>query len=316
MSTTVDPDARHVHTWVPAGAAYACTGCTETTDPCVTCARPLPGALAICDPCLVSARKIITDTRDAIATVPFHIADIMGLHAVRYDRVLVASSSNPDRLPFGLDLIVEDPEDPRLIRAAKHPDTAVDALTRWADAWAETRGETVTDTYTFLYTHTLWAAQNPDLSGWHTYLDEAHQVRNTVRRLLGLTPIARPAPCVHCGGRIVQDWTNQGLDDVHTCTRCGTTWGDRAHLHFTTTATIHGLPETHPDTLVTLEQAKDTFPHLRRNLIALWANRDTTRPDNEKRMPVRGHTTTGLVLYRLGDIAAQVNTDTNERKVG
>lgn len=303
------------HEWVTDGttkpASYTCTGCTDTTTGCMQCDKPLETNLAICNPCLHKARRLVQDVIDAINTVPFHHAEIMGLRSPRYDTDVVHASADRDRLPFGLDAIIEDPADGR-ISAAKHPDTAIDTLHDWADLWADARGDTLThDRLTYLVDHTLWAAQNTDASLWDTYLDEARQVRATIRRLLGLDPVKEPAPCVYCSGPIVREWLPDGLDDTRRCLRCGTTWPDEERLRFTNRHTVFALPDTHPDTLVTAEDARRILPDLKRNTLnqAIKRDRDATnQADYTPRLPVRGTDVRGQALYRLGDITQLLTT--------
>ena len=304
----IEYDPQHRHDWVADAGRFACTTCTTVTDPCNTCGRPLPGALAICDPCLEKARKVIDDIRDTINQIPDAHATLMGLRAVRYDRPMVAMSADPDRLPFGLDTAI----DGFGTGGTRTPDGAIDVLHSWATAWADKRAEQVRDTFTYLTEHHLWAAQNEDLSGWHTYVTDTHTLRNVVRRLAGLDPVRAPAPCVHCGGVILQDWTSKGLDDVHTCSRCGTTWNDRVHLTFTAAYTISELPTTRPDALVTLEQVRVMFPTVRRNTLNQWIHRD--RANDPRRIPEHGATSTGVPLYRLGDITDRIHEHADERK--
>lgn len=313
MNTTDQP--KHEHEWIQerqlcdATSTYVCKVCTEQTRGCIECDEPLTTALTICDRCLRRARKIITDTADAIETVPFHHAEIMGLRAVRYDHVQVMASGDDARLPFGLDRIVEDPEDAR-IEAAKHPRTAVEVLDGWARAWADARGDNIPRVWAgYLVDHTLWAAQNPDASGWSTYLGEARRVRATVRRLLGLDPERQPAPCVHCGGTVVQDWTNRGLDDTLRCTGCGLTWRDRGWWDYANLHTIHELPNTRPDALVTVEDARRILTGLKRNTLNQALKRDRDRPEADRRIPERSRDVRGQALYRLGDITAAVGIE-------
>lgn len=280
---------------------YACTTCDQTTAGCSECGRALTTSLTICDRCLTRAQQLVTDVIDAINTVPFHFAEIMGLRAVRYDRDIVTTSNDRDRLPFGLDAVIEDPSDAR-IAAAKHPNTALEILHGWAHAWADTRGD-IDHGLQYLVDHTLWAAQNPDDSGWHAYLDEARQVRATVRRLLGLDPIHEPAPCVYCSGPVIREWLPDGLDDTRRCTRCGTTWPDEERLRYTNRHTVFALPETHPDALVTADDARRILPDLKRNTLNQALKRDRDRPDDERRIPQHGADVRGHALYRLGDIA-------------
>lgn len=301
---------QHTHEWInnpdTTTTTYRCAHCTDTTTPCHTCHNPLTTALPCCNPCITRARKVITDITHDLNTVPYHHTEILGLRAVRYDRVLVTTSDDDARLPFGLDAIIEDPEDPR-IEAAKHPQTAIDILVGWAHAWANELHTTIPGDWSdFLLDHTTWAATNPDQSGWHDYLTEARRVRATIRRLLGLNPERQPAPCVHCGGRIVQDWTPHGLDDTLRCTGCSLTWRDRTWLTFANLHTLHQLPTTHPDALVTLEDARRIFPTVRRNTLNQWVSRGVLTPavdtDGRPERDVRG-----TLLFRLGDITARLN---------
>lgn len=308
---------QHAHDWITERtlsdpvSTYVCRECAATTRGCSECDQPLATSSTICDRCLTRARRIVTDVADAIDTVPFHHAEIMGLRAVRYDRDRITTSADDERLPFGLDRVVEDPEDTR-IAAAKHPSSAVAVLVGWAHAWADTLGDTPPSSWaTYLVDHTLWAAQNPDTSGWTEYLTEARQVRATVRRLLGLDPERDPVPCVHCGGRIVQDWTERGLDDVHRCTGCGLTWRDRGHLDYANLHTLRELPATHPDALVTVDEARRVLPAVKRNTLNQWVARGLVRPAVDEHGRAR-RDVRGAVLYRLGDIAARAGHEARD----
>ncbi len=303
----------HQHEWIDDTAltdrarTYVCTTCPETARECTEgCGRAVESHLVICEPCLAKAKRWVSDVAEAIETVQFHHAEIMGLRSPRYDRDVVHTSGDRDRLPFGLDAIVEDPEDQR-IAAAKHPQTAVDVLVGWADAWAETRGdERPWDALPYLVDHTLWAVQNPDTSGWDTYRDEARRVRSTVRRLLGLQPQREPAPCVHCAGTVVRDWTQDGLDDVHRCQRCGMTWPDEERVQHLNAQVVRALPQVAPDALVTIADAKRIYRgRVRPNLLDLWVHRGHLAPAVDdagaEQRDVRG-----AALFRLADIDCRV----------
>lgn len=293
---------QHHHNWQPADNGYTCTECAELTTGCNTCNRPLETALLTCDRCINRARDLIRSIETDLNTVPFHHAEIMGLRAARYDRVLVTTSDDAARLPFGLDAIVEDWEDTR-IEAAKSPTTATDTLYEWACAWADKRDAPHPwDWATYLKDHTLWAAQNPDLSGWHEYLVEARRVRATIRQLLGIEGEKEAAPCVHCGGAITREWTDHGLEDTRRCQQCGITWPDEHRLNYANRHTVIGLRLTNPDMLVTIEEAKAILPEARRGTLDTWARRGIENPDNAK-FPIRGRNVRGTPTYRLGDIA-------------
>lgn len=311
---------QHEHEWQrpaddDATTRWVCAWCPQVASSCTECARPVEDHVVACGRCVGRARQWVRDVVEAIETVPFHHAELMGLRSPRYDRDVVHGGGDRDRLPFGMDAVVEDPEDPR-IAAVRHPQSAVDVLRRWAWTWAEVRGDgQPRDDLAYLIDHTLWAVQNPDASGWVAYRDEAREVRATVRRLLGLQPVREPAPCVHCGGDVVREWLTDGLDDVRRCTRCGMTWPDEERLRFTNHLRILAAPVTDPDTLVTLEQARVALPDLKRNTLnqVLKRDRDRTDPGHPSydatwtpRLPTRGTTARGEELYRLGDVTALV----------
>ena len=309
MNTIPTPE-QHQHQWIQDRrladpiSTYACRDCAEQVRGCNTCDEPLATSMATCERCIERARHVIEDIVHDLDTVPFHAAEIMGLRAIRYDGVRVTTSDDRSRLPFGLDRVVEDPEQvAQRIEAAKYPATAVDVLVGWASTWADVLGKTVGGSWSgFLIEHTVWAAQNPDTSGWFDYLGEARRVRATIRRLLGINPERQPAPCVHCGGRIVQEWTPRGLDDQLRCTGCALTWRDRSWLQYANLHTVHELPTTHPDALVSLEEARRIFPTLKRNTLNQWVARHILTPaldvQGRQQRDVRG-----TLLYRIGDIA-------------
>jgi len=287
-------DTRCHHEWIAITAAeYACTQCGDTAMPCTQCGDPLETANTVCDRCVTRARRIVADVAEWITTFEFGV-QLINLRAIRYDRDKVTGSDDAARLPFGLDQIIEDPEDTR-IAAVKHPDDAVAYLRDWAETWATARDETTgDDPLGYLLDRTLWAMQNPADSAWADYRGEALQVRATVRRLLGIAPEREPVPCVHCGGRIIRDWTTDGLDDVRKCTRCRMEWPSEARLHHTNMLVHQQLPDTHPDALVTTEQARRIYPRLNAATLRSWIHRG--------HLPPAGTDVRGADLYRLGDI--------------
>ncbi|MGW8565672.1 hypothetical protein [Isoptericola sp. NPDC055881] len=291
-------DPRCHHEWTPTDTGlFACTQCDETTSPCTQCGEPLNTANTVCDRCVTRAKRIVSDVAEWMTTFEFGV-QLVNLRAIRYDRDKITTSDDAARLPFGLDQIVEDPEDTR-IAAVKHPDDAVKILHGWADTWATTRDETTGgDPLGYLLDRTLWAMQNQADSAWADYHAEALQVRATVRRLLGIAPEKEPVPCVHCGGRIIRDWTTDGLDDVRRCTRCRMEWPNEARLHHTNMLVHAQLPATHPDALVTTEQARRVHTGLNAATLRSWIHRGLVTP--------AGTDVRGAPLYRLGDITTRV----------
>jgi hypothetical protein len=130
------------------------------------------------------------------------------------------------------------------------PEGTLSVLVGWAKDWAETRVDAVGDVLVYLDGHTLWAAQNH--GGWADYLEDAYRVRSKLRHLAGLNPEVQDVPCVYCGGRVVQEWTKDGLDDVLTCAGCNVAWPNTARFAFASRAALFALPKTHPDVLVTI----------------------------------------------------------------
>jgi hypothetical protein len=285
------------HNWTATENGWACTNCPDTTTSCTECGTWLETNLTVCNRCLNSARKIITDIHQWMTEHTYGVS-IVTLRAIRYDRDKITAGTDDERLPFGLDAVIPDPEDTR-ITALKHPDDAIAILHDWAASWANTRTDTIPPgtELDYLTNHTLWAIQNPDDSAWHQYVTEARQVRSTVRRLLGIAPEREPVPCVHCGGRVIRDWTPDGLDDLRRCTRCGMDWPNKARLDHTNAQVLHDLPNTHPDALVTSAQARRVHPQLNAATLRSWVHRNLLEP--------QGHDVRGEPLYRLGDITAR-----------
>ena len=281
----------------------------DTAD-CVTCARPVDAELAICATCLDDAQQIIRDTADLVGQIPETTREVMGLRAIRYDK---PPAGNPDDgdLPFGLNVVYDDPEDTR-IRTIRRPETALDVLHGWAEGWADRRGDTYGNVFDYLEANSRWAAQHLELGVWRTYLHEARSVRNVIRRLAGLTPVTVPTPCPRCGDRVIQTWdTTEGLTDQHTCTGCRTTWDGPGPFVREAIETITDLDQASPELLVTIDDARAIYPDLRRGTFNNWLYRDRIR-DGEPRLPQRGATNEGHPLYRLGDIN-QLHRPTAER---
>lgn len=288
------------HEWIEDDGAlgrWCCGACGVETTGCSECSRPMETSLLVCEACLRWLRKIPLDVAEWMASFDFGV-QLINLRAIRYDRDRVTTSDDAARLPFGLDQVVDDPEDTR-IAAVKHPGDAVAFLEAWATAWAGTLGDqSPLNPLPYLAERTLWAVQNKADSGWEQYLEEARQVRATVRRLLGIAPVAEPVPCVHCGGRVVREWTKDGIDDLRRCQRCRTEWPTEARLLHTNALVLHELPATHADALVTGQQARRIYPKLNAATLRSWVHRG--------HVPVRATDVRGVDLYRLGDITDRI----------
>jgi len=327
-------DERHAHEWVRVeGAegirAWACTDCDETSATCGTCHRASGSTLLLCARCERQAARVLDD-----------IADALGY-----------CETSPRSL-------INSPGDMRLVPGFGETGgvtTSVDIEGRmlsWVARWTEYAGATAQSASDYLRGRHMWAAHHPSESGWLAYLSDMRQLRHQARGLAGLLPKRHPEPCVHCGGQVVQDWADHwwkpledGLSDVVRCTGCGTTWGDSAHWLFSTRQHIVDVPAVHPESLVTLAQARMIWPDVPAGTWRQWLFRDQTAwergvaavvtwwqarqaresgefrpwadmgwtvtmlddvpPLAERMLPERGHRR-GVALYRVGDLLALV----------
>jgi len=338
-------DVRHRHWWVATvdePRLYACADCPATAHQCanvtrhqdgktVLCRTILEGPDRICPECVSRARNTLLEVRDLYRTLPDVIAAAAGLHAVRYDRggtgkpvratdttiiggaaLVMAAGGTWDKTKLGRHETASS-VDPALLDAERHdPPSVLAVLTFREDQWRDERGDGAAETtsvdtaVTYLHTHTSWAAQQSHT--WDEWQADLHALHG---RLLGLsgqtnTPKAENAPCVHCGGIVVHRWADTGLDDLAECTRCGMTWPDEDRLRHVNHLTVLALPQTRPEELVTLEDAKRIYDgRVKGHTLDVWAARGAIRPAVDDagaaRKDVRGRP-----LYRLGSIEQAV----------
>lgn len=299
------------HTWVPStdGALYVCADCPEETGACHTCGAAMTTSNLVCARCLEHARRTLADIQEA-ANTPYSYGTL-GLKAVRYDGERTSGTKADDprgATPArGLDadlIALATGGGVDVIAILRDPPNVLEPLLDWSDRWAEARGENAhgMNVFAYLDTRLLWAANNPDTSAWHDYLDEARVVRTRLRRLVGLAPVHTPAPCVHCGGNIIQEQSERGLEERLRCTGCHMTWRDREHLAAIEARAVKLAPSQSPDTLVTVEQARAAMPHVKRNTLNQALKRDRAKPEPEQRAPERGRTRRDDPIYRLGDL--------------
>lgn len=301
------------HTWVPStdGTLYVCADCPEETGACHTCGAALVLANLVCARCLDRARETLADIQVA-ANTPYTYGTL-GIKAVRYDGERTSGSRGEDPRgstpATGLDQLLAEMAPGGgvdIITILRDPPNVLEPLLDWADRWAEARGETAhgMNVFAYLDTRLLWAANTPDTSAWHDFLNEARVVRSRLRRLVGLAPDHAAAPCVHCGGEIVQEQTElHGLEERLKCTGCHMTWRDREHLAAIGARAARLAAHLQPDTLVTVEQARAALPHVKRNTLNQALKRDRAKPEPEQRAPERGRTRRDEPTYRLGDLA-------------
>lgn len=319
-----DVECRHRWVWASEQPGpqivFVCEGCGELSPECRHCYRVVSGSLAVCARCLGEAQRVLRDLREAIAQVPDPHATILGLRPLV--GAGVPDAQDRDRLPHGLDAVFDDLEAPGLSGIVS-PSGLLESLAEVADDWAEHRAGirgadglgagAVGDeapgvapvrgpgVLAWLEAHVLWALQAHP--AWADQLAALRAYRDRARHMAGLDPVAEPVPCVYCRGRVVREWTVQGLDDVARCTRCRTSWPTPEHLRFAERERLWQLHETHPDALVTVEDARRAMPWIKRNTLTQALLRDARRAPKDKRFPVRGKDVRGESLYRLGDLA-------------
>lgn len=303
----------HAHVWtqttddVP--PAYACASCSASTTGCRDCGRVHESSLVICPRCLTRALGLLDDIGAYLRAMSDVARVTLGLRSVRYDLVTTRSAGNVERLDHGLDVAYRE------TRAASGPssittqDGAMDLLEWWVDDWVERSGDPdgAWDTLTYLRDHTVWAAhQHP---AWSDYLSELRATRAVVRRLAGLAPEPEPAPCVHCGGTVVRDQSEaDGLSDVARCLGCRMTWGTRGAFVAATRAHLPDLAATRPGALVTAEQVRAIYPHIKAGTWRQWVHRGVVAAAD-----VDGR---GRPLFALGAVAARVEAGADQAQRG
>lgn len=252
-------DCRH-HDWTATERGWRCTECNAESATCGTCGEPSGTSLILCDRCKDRADRVLDDIAKALS------------HYQRDPRSPVSSPGDMRLVPVRSEHAGGGIDSPWQIE---------DALWAWVARWTEYVGASRSDVYDALKSMHMWAAHNPEASGWPEYQREALRLRHHARRIAGLLPKRLPEPCVYCGGRAVRDWASStweplkhGLSDEVRCTRCHRTWDSVAAFGFATRQHIFDLPNLRPDSLVTLEQARLIFPDVPAATMRWWAFRD------------------------------------------
>ncbi|MBN8883470.1 MAG: hypothetical protein J0H73_14290 [Salana multivorans] len=271
----------------------ACTVCGELPPAvCAVCGWPTPSARPIHDACLEREQAVLEDVSGLLADVPEPARSI--LTAVAYDLAGVTAGSDPERLPFGLDAVTDD----WFHHAAGIRTThgAVEVLQEWVRAWGDAGAGTpaVAAPVEYLRSRLVWAATNPDRSGFEDYRREVRTVRGRLQFLAGL-PVETGGRCITCHTQapLVREWTPSGLDDVARCQVCGDTY-DTTRLLLAQRQRVRGVPSTRPDALVTEPEARRIFVELGSSTIRLWIHRGHLEAAGKRR---------GSATYRVGDIA-------------
>lgn len=281
---------------------YICTQCAVETAPCHTCHNNPAWLDRACEKCLKWTRQILTDIREALNTP---MAEILPIRAIRYDQD--ASRSAADFMPFGIGQELDDPTDlaataartgKEILQLTRDPNTMTDALADWAQAWAEHRNETTpTNWLAYLSKMTVWAANNPDASGWHDYHRNARLIRARLRRLAGLAPQQEFIPCPFCGHTLQRHWTDNGLADEIRCTNrdCERqTYRDTADLYLMASHEIRQAPDKYPELLIHRDLITHVFPHIKPGTLRKWISDKELQPTTRDRR--------GRELFQISDI--------------
>lgn len=336
----------HRHTWVHAAdqpappTQWVCTDCDATGPGCIVCGHILETHGRTCDSCVSNLRNDLRNLRDMYRQLPDVIAAAAGLHAVRYDQrgggktkkptdtsiiggaaFVLAGPGNGPVTVLGRE---ENPDDPMLrstireLAAAEQadPPSVYGVLTFHEDEWRSQQRQpaatksTVDAAVEYLVVHVKWAAQHADPDTWAAFLADINALRGRLRNLTGHSagPVKAGVPCMYCSGTVVQDWHTDGLGDVRRCTRCGITWETEARFMLAVREAHQALPTTHPDELVTIDDAKRIYKgRVRPARFNAWVSTGVLPPardgDGRPRRDERGD-----VLYHLATIDLHVTS--------
>jgi hypothetical protein len=285
---------------------------------------------------------MLTNIRDTIQDLPDAHAYLLGFQTTNpFDPTTTSRTTDPNRLPFGLDALYDDWD--LGVRGARTVPGITGILKNWAQAWADTRGETTPEgtIYAYLDSRLIWAINNPHTSGHHDFQTELKILHHTVTRLAGTLPEPTGSDCLTCNGPLARQWGPDGLDDHATCQRCGRQYTYADH-QFAIRQKLTTAPTEHPNALVTEPQARRIYPQLAPGTIRTWIARDKadqhtwqtqmtawTRKRRQllqqgedpadagpqpqpptPRLPTAGRNHHGQPLYRLADITTRANRTT------
>lgn len=304
----------HTHLWtVPdEHGTWTCVACAEVSPTCVV-EKPSDDehghptgvpAQAICNSCLRHEQAVLDDTASALGHWQHQPRSLVP--AIRYDRDKTTGGRTTNDRP-----------------TIQAPTDILDILWSWADMWADLRGDTANgNVLTWLKRHLLWAANTSHATAFDDYRTEIRQMRHAARKVAGLLPQRQAAPCIHCGGQIVQDWADEnwqprvghrpedrGLSDQVRCTGCDLTWPNRERWMYANGHSLQLLPTVNPDMLVTTEDArKHIWPHVTASTWRTWADRGE--------LTATGRDVRGRALYRVGDLDVLVQRRADTTRAG
>ena len=274
---------------------FTCTDCGQESAPCIVTHKgqphPTGTSLLICDDCLNAERTIldqILEARDGMVVEPrsmppAYAADIVNAH-----------SDDPERLPFGLDAIIDDHD--LGITGIKVPDGVDDTLWGWVALWTDASGHAEnTDHVDYLKGHLMWAAHNWDTSHFFHYRAEMRQLLGRARHL-NPPEVEEVGPhCFDCGGRLIRHWRDDGLGDDVRCETCKREY-DPARFRLAFRAKVER--DAHPDALLTEPELRNALP-LGTSTLRVWITRGKIDHAGRRR---------GVKVYRLGDVRALLDT--------
>lgn len=219
----------------------------EPTRPsCGICTRPLEDdEPQVCHPCHIRTRGHLLDIVELYATLPDHLAVLTG---IRYEPGPRSSAETP--VVGGDALVLAAGGNGNNVTASRrgnrdhaldqwHTDTpsVVAELERWEDDWREHRRDpaaprkaTVTSTSDYLLGHMRWASVTHP--GFAEFAEDIRRLRARMRVVTGdiQRPVRADASCFDCGGQLVQNWRDDGLNDLRECDDCGRSYTPVAYM--------------------------------------------------------------------------------------
>jgi len=287
----------HQHEWQlhDEDHGYYCSECPETCPACVVWHKgqphPTGTSLLICDDCLNAERHIldrILEARDGMVVEPKSIPPAYAPDPTN------AHSTDPDRLPFGLDAIIDDHD--LGIAGIKVPNGVDDTLWGWVALWTDASGHAENvDHVDYLKGHLMWAAHNWSVSHFFHYRREMRALLGRARHLNPPAVEAVGPHCFDCGGRLIRHWRDDGLGDDVRCETCRREY-DPARYRLAFRAKVEA--EAHPDALLTEPALRHALP-LGTSTLRVWITRGKIEHAGRRR---------GVKVYRLGDVRDLLDT--------
>lgn len=269
------------HEWTPAGDAWACAECDATSAACVAHDGPTGSSLLICEACIAKERAVL---------------DVIDRHLEQWDERDRVRGRSP--AAFAIVPVHGGGHD-----RPEGPEDVWGALLGWVVRWTEHCGPSGEGATDYLRARIMWAAHNPDASGWEDYRKAVRRTRASARALVGLAPERLADRCPECRAPVVRDRCDaeghpyhDGLQDEPRCVGCGATWPNAERFALAVQTRIETLPEAMPDTWVTLDEARRIFPDVPAVTWRVWRFRRRLRDTDG--------------YYRVGDIVGLVDTRT------